>query len=185
MTYLTYTSNDNNHLSDRDRSSQQASSKKSNLRNSNMLMNQTNTSSFNQPRKGSVPTQNTVLQTNENSIYQQTKESVNSNLTKNTMNFGKNNNEQLQKINTDSNRMQTNLKARVTSTSPQKQMISSDKKVNLPSTSTTYKQNIKNSSLPTTKQRSVINKSKNDDIDIIPFGDDNTGRINFNKPKQS
>ena len=132
MTYLTYTSNDNNHLSDRDRSSQQASSKKSNLRNSNMLMNQTNTSSFNQPRKGSVPTQNTVLQTNENSIYQQTKESVNSNLTKNTMNFGKNNNEQLQKINTDSNRMQTNLKARVTSTSPQKQMISSDKKVNLP-----------------------------------------------------
>lgn len=141
--------------------------KKSNLRNSSALTNQNSTNSQIQQRKGSVGP-NPVLNT-ENS-FQQTKESNLSNITKNSLYFGRNNPESTTKNNI----------VRVASKSPNKSSnFQPEKKVSLPNTAPIKKQVPKKTSMPLSHQQSLMNKSKNDDIDIIPFGEDNTGKVDF------
>lgn len=156
-------------------------SKKSNLRNSGA--NQLNTST--QGKKPSlVP--NTILPTNENSVYQQTRESNVSNFTRNSMAFGKSNLNQdsISKGNNDTsiNRSSainnSNQKGRLASNSPQK---AGEKKVQIANSASLNKQAPKRSSMPVTQQRSAVNKKRNDGVEVIPFNDEFTGKTDFKK----
>lgn len=155
-------------------------SKKSNLRNnpSNQINNNV------QAKKvGITPASN--LLTGENSFYQQTKESNVTTFTKNSFIYNKNNNlEPMSKANNDfsvnSKQNTNNVSARAVSKSPIKQNnLQVEKKISLHNNNSNIKKEPKRSSQPITTQRSSINKTKDEGIDIIPFSEESNSKFNF------
>lgn len=106
-------------------------------------------------------------------------------LTKNSNIFGKNNYpEPISKNNNDhviNNKINTNsIVARVASKSPvRKNIITSEKKNAYLTTNSIKKEVPKRISQPQNSTRSSAKKQKDEVIDIIPFGEDNTSKLNF------
>jgi hypothetical protein len=70
------------------------------------------------------------------------------------------------------------MKVRLASKSPQK---TNEKKVSLPNTTSLNKQPPKRTSMPVTNTRSAMNKTRDDGIEVIPFGEDNSMKLDFKK----
>jgi len=125
---------------------------------------------------------NTILPTNENSQYQQTRESNESNFKKSSLVFGKGQQETLLKATNEININTTNNN-RTKSKSPlKKPMINASQQKKAPNTAS-LKKPTRNSLPPqSTNTRGSLNKSKIDDdgVELInPFGDENPGQMNF------
>ncbi len=92
--------------------------------------------------------------------------------------FSKNNNDPI--TNTKSN--VNSIVARVSSKSPvRNNNVTTEKKGSYLSNNSTKKEVAKRSSQPINSTRNSAKKPKDDVIDIIPFGDDNTSKLNFKK----
>ena len=148
----------------------------------NSTTNQLNTSTQGKKSINTPTPYNNILHTNENSVYQQTKESNNSTFTKNSVIFGKTANfpENVSKGNNDTSATKSGNtnNMRLVSKSPKKNSYQNEKKASASNTTSLNKQ-VKRVSMPVTNTRSALNKTRDNDIDIIPFGDDNTGKLDF------
>jgi hypothetical protein len=93
--------------------------------------------------------------------------------------FSKNNNDPI--TNTKSN--VNSIVARVSSKSPvRNNNVATDKKTSsYLSNNSTKKEVAKRTSQPINSTRNSVRKPKDEVIDIIPFGDDNTSKLNFKK----